>query len=92
MDHCKVLNNFIGAYYTRILFIDATDFKAKIEKSLIKELQYIKDEGILKWIVYTSSEKSMKRLLKKMKNTSIAISEHASRDLLLQAYRDTING
>ena len=89
MEHVNVLNNLIDTNYTRILFIDAIEFKTKIEKSLIKELQYIKEKSSLKWIVYASSGRSMKKLLKKIKSESITISEHATRNDLLQVYRET---
>lgn len=85
----KVLNSFINAYYTRILFVDAKDFKTKIEESLIKKLQEInEDKSSLKWIIYTSTEPSTKRMLKVLVNEDVSICEYLTRNELLQVYND----
>lgn len=89
VEHVDVLNNFIDTNYTRILFIDAVDFKAKIDRSLLNEFQYIKEPSGLTWIVYATSGRGMKKLLKKIKYRNFTISEHATRNDLLQIYRDT---
>lgn len=92
LEHCEVLNNFINVYYTRILFIDAKDFHAKIEGygDIVKKLQYVKGQNSLKWIIYTSSNKRLKRLFQELE-PEIKLIEHSSRDKLLNAYSELTN-
>ncbi len=86
IQHINVLNNLIDTNFSKILFIDATAFKAKIERSVIKELEYIKEQSSLKWILYTSHRKSMNRLLKRLKSRGIILSEYANRHELEQLF------
>lgn len=91
LEHCEMINNFINVYHTKMLFIDATDFKAKLDKSTVEELLYIKVGSSLRWIVYTSSNKQFKKLLQKLKSEDIGLIEHSSRNKLLKAYRELTN-
>lgn len=62
-----------------------------MEKSIEKELelQNIKEpNNSLKWVLYTSSGKSMKRLLLKLDLEHIRLIECVTRDELMRFYRE----
>jgi hypothetical protein len=85
----KVVNNFINAYHTRILFIDGKDFKKKIENSLITKLSETnEDSSSLKWVIHASSEPGIRKMIKVLVNGNVSISEYLSRKELLQVYTD----
>ena len=90
IEHCNVVNNFINVDCTRILFIDATDFNMKMDRSFTKELQYIKEQDSMKWIFYTSSNKRMRRLIQKMEKEDIEVTKYSSRNALQRAYKGLI--
>lgn len=83
----KVVNNFINAYHTRILFVDGKDFKKKIENSLITKLSETnEDSSSLKWVIHTSSEHRIRKMIKVLANGDVSIVEYLSRTELLQVY------
>ncbi|MEZ5198410.1 MAG: hypothetical protein R2764_19100 [Bacteroidales bacterium] len=90
LKHCCQINDFIDIYCTKILFIDGTDFNMKMNRSLVKDLQYIKEQDSLKWIFYTSSNRRLRRVIQKMEKEDIEITKYHSRSALKRVYDELI--